>query len=335
MSILAFGGEMGFFVPSDSNVIEATSSLSTVPAYNSAFARCYTGSSGATAYALTPTVSGQTDFWFHFDVTQSGISSTSTLSTLIELLDGSGVARLRLVTDWESSGSTAVWQMEYLNGAVWTSLGSFTANPDTLQTVDIHVVCNTASGSANLYLSGTQRIGSGTVNLSSITSITQGKLWGKKAGLNCIAAYSQVIMASESTIGMKVGTIVMTGQGSTHTFTSGGFANIDETAYSDADEIHSDTATQVELFTGTPVPSFTGYTIRALGIYARAKKSGTGPAQMQLALRSAGTTYFSATQALDFGYGAIGNAWATNPATSAAFLSSEIAALEYGVKSIT
>jgi hypothetical protein len=56
---------------------------------------------------------------------------------------------------------------------------------------------------------------------------------------------------------------------------------------------------------------------------------------LQLALRSAGTTYFSATKALDFGYGAFGNVWETNPATSAAFLSSEIAALEYGVKSIT
>lgn len=330
MSILALGGEMGFFVPSDSSAIEESSSGQ----FNPSFARGYSKCDGDSSYLQGPAISAQANFWLHVDLSlQTILSDSPTFKTAFTLKDALGTEFVRLRTTGAAS-SSATWKVEYWNGSAWTSVGEFDA-PSVLQTVDVHVISNTASGSINLYLSGTQRIGSGTINLAAYAGVAQFIGYGRTYGLAFGTRFSQVIYADESTIGMRVGTLVMTGQGSTHTFTVGGFANIDELVYSDADEINSATAAQVELFTGTPVPSFTGYTIRALAIYARAKKSGSGPAQMQLALRSAGTTYFSATKALDFAYGQIGNVWETNPATSAAFQSSEIAALEYGVKSIT
>jgi hypothetical protein len=329
VSILAFGGEMGFFIPSDVNAFESTISTH----YNSTFARCQSRAQSSSSYLETPDVGTQADLWLHFDMNQNEFSNTATLTKTAELLDSGGVGQIRLTTNWQSGGSTGTWQLEHYNGSTWDSLGSITATPNARQTVDIHVVSNTSSGTVDLYLSGTHRI-AGTVNLSGLTGIKKVRLWGKTDGLTVPVDYSQVVLATESTIGKRVGTIVMTGQGTTHTFTTGGFGNIDEAVYSDADIINSGTAAQEELFTGTPVPDFTSYVIRALAVTARVKKNGSGPTQCQLSLRSAGTTYHSATKALDFAYGNICNVWETNPATSAAFLSSEIAALQYGVLSV-
>jgi hypothetical protein len=332
VSILAFGGEMGFFVPSDSNGNEATAALGgTGASYNSTFCRGYTGVLGGFTYMDTPNVSAQADFWFHNDIDQDSAVSSSVQSRLIEFLDSGGIAQVRLTSGYSSN----TWQLDRWDGSAWVSVGSCLASANSLQTIDVHIVSNTASGSINFYMSGTNRINSGTVNLSGFTGIAKVRCWGVTRGISSKIAHSQAILATTSTIGRRVGTIVMTGQGATHTFTSGGYANIDEFAYSDADQINSDTANQVELFTGTPVPDFTGYTIEAIAVTARAKKESSGPAQMQLALRSGGTTYFSSTFALDVAYGNFCNVWSLNPNGSVAWQSTDISTLQYGVKSIT
>jgi len=328
VTILAFGGEMGFFIPSDANAIETTAAN-----FNSSFARCSAKATGSTSYFDTPTVSGQTSFWVHFDYKQEDpLTSDSTARRFIELLDSGGIARLRLTETVTGN----IWGLDKWTGTAWTSIGTFSAELETLQTVDIHVVCNTSSGTADVYLSGTKRIAGGTVNLSGFTSFTKMRCWGHTSGIGADNYYSQIVIATESTIGMKVGTVYMSGQGTTHTFDTGGYTNVDETVYSDADFVQSGTAGQIELFTGTSIPSFTGYSIRALALTARAKSDGSAPAHFRFQLRSAGTTYDNGSDlALDFGYGNYCAVWETNPATSAAFQPSEISALQYGVKSVT
>jgi hypothetical protein len=328
VSILAFGGEMGFFLPSDANVIEKTAATGNF--YDHSYARCYTSVKGGSSYKDSPAISSQTNFWFHDDIQQTKNTNSTTLVRLIEFLDSGGVAWVRL------TGNTSdVWQMERWDGSAWVSVGSCVATWDALQTLDIHIVSSTASGTINLYMSGTARILSGTVNLSGFSGVAKVRTWGVVRGINCEIGHSQMVLASESTIGMRVGTIVMTGNGANTDFT-GDYTGIDEAVYNDGDEINSGTANQVELYTGTPVPSFTGYTIRALAITARAKNSGAAPTKMRFMLRSGGTNYDSGSDiTLDVAYGNFCKVWETNPATSAAFLSSEIASLQYGVKSIT
>jgi hypothetical protein len=325
VSIFAFGGEMGFFIPSDSDVIESTG-----VSYNSAFARCLTRVRRTTNYAETPTISAQDDFWFHFEDLQTNAASGG-FSAWATLYDSGGIGRIRV----RSGGDNTTLYMDYYNGTAWTEIGNILIAMNDLQTFDIHVVSNTASGSATLYVAGTERIVSGTLDLSAFTGITKARFTGR--GSNAITCGpSQVVMADEPTIGMRVGTIVMTGQGTTHTFATGGFGNIDEIVYSDADFIESDTAAQVELFTGTAIPTFTNYTIRAIALTARAKTDGTAPTKFRFILRSGGTSYDNGSDlTLGFGYGGYCAVWETNPDTSAAFLASEISALEFGVKSVT
>jgi len=332
VTILAFGGEMGFFLPSDSNGIEDTGG----GRYNSSFARCTTRTNSGSSYLETPNVGTQADLWFHVDIRQtSPITSSSTLVRAIEFFDSGGIAQLRLTVSWLSSGADGVWQLEHWNGTSWTAIGSCNAQPDALQTLDIHIVSDTSSGSVDLYIAGTHRITS-SVDLSTLTGIQKARCWAFTRGIGTNCYYSQVILATESTIGMRVGTIYMSGQGATHTFDTGGFANIDETFYSDADFDQSGTAGQIELFTGTAVPSFTGYTIKALALTARAKTDGTAPTKFRFQLKSGASTYDNGSDlSLDFGYGNFCAVWETNPATSAAFQASEISALQYGVKSVT
>jgi hypothetical protein len=325
MTVLFAGGEMGAFVPSDSTVIEATSM-----SYDSAFARCSMITLRSSNYAETPTFSTTADIWIHFDV---DMSATSASGGVVTAFDGGGIARVRL---YSSAGTSSTWKVQTSSdGSTWADVNSgITIDSTARQTVDMHIVSNTSSGSIKLYVAGTLRINSGTINLSGYSGVAKLQQTGRGSGLASEVGVSQVIVASEPTIGWRLGTLVMSGQGATHTFTTGGYANVDEMVYSDADFINSATAAQEELFTATPIPSFTGYTIKAIALYARAKNNASGPTQMQLSLRSGGTTYHSSTKSLDVGYAAIGNIWETNPATSAAFLSSEIAALQYGVLSV-
>lgn len=333
MTIEYVGGEMGSLVPSDANVIEATASLGGSGAsYDSNFARCYTRCYGSSAYALTPELTTPlTDFWVHFELDQWNATNSATLRTVMEMLDGSGVAKFRLQTSW----SSGFWMLHYYNGSSWVDLGTqFTASGDTLQTIDIHIVCNSASGSANMYLSGTNRLNSGTVDLSSITGIAQLKCYGNSVTISGYNAFSQIIMASgESTIGMRLMTMYPSGNGATDQWT-GGYTAVDETVYSDADFIWSDTANQVEVMAGTLAGSLTGYSIRAIGVTARANTDGTGPTQIQLAVRTAATNYFSSSQTLDAGYGAFVGLWEDDPNTTIDWTTTDAAAIQFGVKSI-
>lgn len=327
MTILFAGGEIGAVIPSDANVYEATGSNTH---YDTNFARCCLQCYGSTAYAPIVLAAAEDDLWCHFDLGQWNASSSSTLRTVCEWLDGSDVAKFRLQTSYNSTS----WSVDYHNGSAWTNLGSFTAATGNLQTIDLHFVCNTASGSVKMYMSGTERLDSGTVNLSSITGIKTMKLYGNSIVIPGPNNFSQIILATgETTIGKRLMTLVPTGAGATDQWTNG-YAAVDETVYSDADFIFAESAGLVELFTGTAVGSISGYTVRAIAVTARANTDGTGPQNIQLAVRTGGTTFTSSSQALDVAMGAHYAIWEDNPDTTIDWTAADISTLQFGVKSI-
>ena len=329
MSIFLFGGEMGTVTPSDANVIEATNDLGGSGAsYNSAFARCHIRCSGSTSYAQTPVLSNKADIWIHVEIDQTTAITSSTLRTVMEMVNAAGTSKFRL----QAARTDDNWSLDYHNGTTWVNLGSFIADGSALQTCDIHIVSNTASGSVAMYMSGTNRFTSATTDFSSIAGVAQLKMYGVTAAVDGQHAFSQIILADEPTVGMRVFTVPVSGVGADTGFT-GAYTEIDEVTYSDADFINSGTANQVSTY-ATTAPALTGYNVRAVSVTARAKRGAGGPQNIQLALRSGGTTYFSSSQALDVAYGAHINVWETNPATSAAWVNTAVASLQPGVKSI-
>lgn len=323
MSILFIGGEICAFVPSDSTTQEDPSDARY---YNAGFVRCSLdcGQGSPSAYAESAAFSAPDEFYVRHDFAR--ISAGADVATSLELV-ASGTAVFRVLA------GLSTLQMQAKIGGVWTNVGSAVSYTGdfALQTLDLYIDGNSASGTAKLFLSGTLRETASSVNLSAVVGVTKVRCYG----LNTASpiAVSQVIVADEPTIGMRLGTYVPSGAGATSDWV-GDHTSIDEIIYADGDFIYSPTNGQVELCTGSG-PALTGYVVRAVGVYARAKRGAGGPQNLQLALRTGGTTYFSSSKALDVGYGAIGNIWETNPDSTNDWLAAQITSLQFGVKAIT
>lgn len=323
MTFYFAAGEMCGYVPSDSTTTENTGTSFR----NTNFARTaiLCGEGSPSQYAQSETLSLPDEFWIHFDVFRGTTFSPPSQRVMTLTAGASEVLRMY--------SSDSACYVDALIGGVWTTIiSSFSvANAAQLQTFDVYVDGNSATGSVKVYVSGTLRGDSGSVDLTSVAGITNHRCYGVNTASGNLL--SQVIIADEPTIGMRLATYYPAGAGSTSDWT-GDHTLIDEAVLNDADFIYSATNGQIELCTGTG-PALTGYVVRAVGVYARAKCGAGGPQNLQFALRANGSNYFSSSKALDVGYEAHGAIWETNPDTTNDWLTSQLAALQFGVKAIT
>lgn len=319
MTVYLAGAEVGPFNKLDSSDIEQT----TIFPYNSSFARC---SVKLTDIVESIDLSLPDDFWMHMDFAYTGASSGSTTYAYPVIFQNGGTDVLRIETT-KTAIRVAAW-----DGATWNVIiSAISVDFNTkLQEIDLKVEGNNASGTLALYVGGTKR-GEATGDLSLVTGID--KVVPDQAS-GASFCFSQFIIADEPTVGWRLTTMVIDGAGADSDFT-GAYTYVDETVSNDTDYINSSTNGDVSTFAQSPVASLSGYTIKAVGVYCRAKCGATGPQNLQLALRSGGTNYFSDTKALDVGYDSYGYVWNTNPASAGAFLASEIDPLQIGVKAIT
>jgi hypothetical protein len=326
MTILFMGGEMAAFTPSDNTVVEDT----TGTYYNSSFARCAILIRTDTSYAEGMPSASSTTPYLHFDML-SGFIATNTPTTRLSWYDSSGNERVRL----KYATNTALQiTISYWNGASFTDLTPVSVAMETRQTIDLAVVCNSGSGSIKLYISGTERLNSGAIDTTGIANLKKFRfVGGTVSGLGISTLVSQVVMADEPTIGWRLMTRYPNAAGATSDWT-GAYTDIDEAVYDDSDFILSASNNQVSVFSQTG-PSITGYTVRAVAVAARARRGASGPQNLRMALRSAGTNYFSGSDiAQGVGYAPSQTIWETDPATSAAWVNTNITSLQPGVKSI-
>lgn len=322
MTLLFMGGEISAFTASGGGAAEVADN------YNSSFARCALSCDGTSAnpdgvWADTAIWSVQTgDFYLHWeDYTLTAIQAPN----YIALLDDSGDEIIRIQ---QTDDSPRTVKLQYLSAlSVWTDAATGIEITGTRTDYDLFV--NVTTGEIGYFSGGSRREQVTGLSLSHLAGVAQARFYSTISG----TYYSQVIADTNPTIGRRLATAVLTGAGATSAWTLSNYANIDELRYSDADLIYSDTANQVSTFALT-VPSLTGYNVVAVGVAARAKCGGGGPQNLQLAIRSNSTNYFSSSQAQDVAYGAYFAAWETDPATSAAWVDTAAAAIQAGVKSI-
>jgi hypothetical protein len=325
------GNELASFDPSDTNVTEATAG--NPPQYDSAFVRGYIACPSETAYAQTPQFSALTTCWTHVHIGVENYSGTSAGHKFMAWLNGSGTEVVRL-THTKGLGAAEAITIDYWNGSAWVTADTETMSMTTIQHLDIKIVCNSASGVLEVYNNGTLRL-SAAPDLSTIASIRRMRVYGTSvAGIGFDTYFSQVGIRDVSTIGCRFMTRYPSGAGATSSWT-GAYTDIDELVNSDADFILSSTNDQISTFAQTG-PTITGYTVSAVGVYVRAKRGSSGPANIRPVLRVSGTDYDSGSnQSLTEGYTAVGTIWETNPATTAAWLNTAIDALQPGVRART
>lgn len=317
MTFYVFGNECDVALPSDSQTFEttATSAGAYGTLYDPVFCRAAVSQVGAGCGQIDAG-SNLTTFWFHmmYGGNPDGAAAV--------FLDAS------LTQSFSLSHIDGVLQMYYLSApATWTAIGSaVTVTDDVQQEIDIKVVPG-ASGSAELYVSGTRRT-SGSASITQFASLR----YAWVTPYHGRAYSSQYVVGDEPTVGLRVLTGPATGDGA-DTAGVGSYANINEAVFNDAAFNTFASANQVRTYDiGVDL---TGYEVLAVGVAARAKCGASGPQNIQLALRSAGTNYFSTTKALNNGYSNVFAAWALDPATAAAWTAANAAAINYGTKSIT
>ena len=311
MAFLFLGGGLDSLNNSSGSVTEQTTGM------DASFSRCQTNISGSTDYAETPAWTAVQELWLHFYLDENLYASE-----IVHWMDGTDVV-LKLQI---ASGNYRLYYLSAL--ATWTQLGSDVPVSSGAHYFDIYFKSG-ASGAAGFYYDGVEKwTSSGSYTYS--TDVTSVRFQRGSHDLEV----SQVAVREASTIGGRVMQGYMSGAGATTAWT-GDYTSVDEATLNEADYIYSGTADQVETFAQTLVGATTGYVPVAVSVSARAKRGATGPQNVQLALRSGSTNYFSATKALGLGYTAVQNIWETNPDTGLAFTSSQLAALQPGVKSIT
>lgn len=317
MTFFVFGSECDVVLPSDSLTYETTAA--SVGAYggirDSAFTRTAISQTYAATYGLIDAGANLTTCWFHM------MYGGNPGGPMVVLHDGS------LNQAFYLSNIAGVLQMYYLSApATWTAIGAAVTVTDyAQQEYDIKVVPG-ASGSAELYVSGTRRT-SGSASMTQFASLR----YASVRSANGQSYSSQFIMADEPTVGLRVLTCPATGVGDNNDGT-GAYTDINEAVFNDANYVSLSTNGHIKTF--DHATDFTGYDPLALGVAARVKVGATGIQNVQLVMDSS-TNFVSSTKAPNNGYSNVFYSWATDPNTAAAWTAANASATKYGLKGIT
>jgi hypothetical protein len=135
----------------------------------------------------------------------------------------------------------------------------------------------------------------------------------------------------------KIQAIVPTGAGTAAQWTPSAGANyecVDEVPASEADYIQTNTVDHLDTYAvGDLVGTIA--TVKCVQAQALAIAEGAPtPPDIQLAVRSGGTDYFSADKQVPTGSAQLSHLWETDPATAAAWLEAGVNAMEIGVKAV-
>jgi len=114
--------------------------------------------------------------------------------------------------------------------------------------------------------------------------------------------------------------------------TGANYACVDEVPYSDTDFISTNVVDEVDTYAMSDLPG-TAAVVKCVQVSARARKEGSGPPNIAIACRTTGGDYYSADQSLQSSFASQSKLWETNPGTAAAWTTSEVNAMEIGIKS--
>jgi len=335
VSLPFFGGELSSFDGANDSVIEDT----TAGTFNATYSRCALSASGGFAYARSPVWASASAFWFHSVFTAYLGYVFGVTGPMLYFYSGSTVIAQLVVS---VSYSSATMQLQTLQSGVMTNVaGTIAFAGGTLYTLDINLGAG-ASGSASLYINGAQQVSVTGLNHSAWTGVTQVVVSGADGGAADYQAtswWSQVICDSSSTLNRYLITTTFTNESATNNQWSGAggannLANIGNTSLSDATYISAASSGLTDTFYESGL-SLTGYYIMAVGVAARARVQGSGPANIKMAIRVSSANYVSPQFTLTPGFTAITYAWTNNPALSGPWSPVAAAAIEVGVQSVT
>jgi hypothetical protein len=312
MAVIFGGGELSSFVRF--NALETTEAGTFA-----APARCgiHVKKNG---YIRTDTLALVSDIWLHLDI---NIAQVTAGLTPITVSNNSGVVVFAITSEGKVMvGTTQIGTVPFMTP------GRFV--------LDIHLKGG-ASGLIEIYADSQIAFSANgnyaLANMQTLTLSPTGQSTDDVADTNTI--YSQIIVATEVTIGSKLATLVLETAGSNSQWTgtsSDAAAAINEVGLDDATYISASTAGLISTWATSDLdPQYVN--VRAVIVSALGKYSTSGPKTVEAATRTNGGNYYQPMGALGPGYTPSQAIFNVNPVTNAAWTRDEVNAAEFGVRS--
>lgn len=337
MAVLWCGGELDAFNPGGGGVEMTTAGFGT--GYDTTYSRCCVRCGTAninhkvTSIDLASPITGT--IWVHWYLMYDAINDIT--NPHMELHNSGGTQLFR-ISITSTASNIATMQCQYWNGSSWTNIGStFTQGiQGAYAEYDLKVVCG-GSGSMEIY-QNKALVASGSASMTSVTSLVGAGWYNNRTSSTFGTMISQCIIADQSTVGWKMYTKPPTGNSATNTAWTDDYTKVDEAVLDDADYIASTTNGDVETFTWAGVTIPAGYAVVAVAVNARVRNDGSGPVNIQAALRRSSTNYFGSNVSMSgTAFTPTCTIWATDPSTGAAWTPSnaQSGSTEFGVKALT
>jgi hypothetical protein len=328
MTIFYAGNELDVYNPLVASCLENTSITA---AFDSAYSRCsiqcgaFSVNGSSTGFSH-PNIPARSNLWLSWQDTQAGGALVLGGGTVIGgIRDNLGNYLIRIVT----SGTGANRQFQVWDGvSAWANVGAIIVVPlNARNRYDLFV--DFPNRILRVWIGGVLTIDA-TLPVSAIGFQCVNAVWNNCSDADHARYCSEIIVADENTLAMRVLTIPAVANGA-ETAWAGTVTDINEIVLNDATAITTSTIGALESFTiNTPtIPA--NFSLRALCIGARASSNSVSPDDLEGLMRVDGDNYFSAPRTIA-GIGGNSIVFDNNPATSAPWAVSDLAAanLQFG-----
>lgn len=272
---------------------------------------------------------------FMLGIVSTQSSNGQTVAALLGLASGvyNRLVRIR------ASNTSSAFVFEYWDGSAYVSLGGFTATQNVAYRITLAVKLHATAGWVRFYRNGVlegEAVDINTLTISGLSSLSRlalGALYIASNSTGFGAVYSEVIVANENTVDMRLKTLAPNAAGTYSEWTSGDYTGVDETGMDDTDFIMSNTAAQRITF-NFPDISIADFKVHSVVLSARARAGDTGPQNMEALVRSGGTDAEVPFSAPEFNYTPNQVIMAVNPVGGTAWTQASLNAAEIGLRSV-
>lgn len=309
--------------------------------FDSAYVRsCVIGTGIGTACALE--IASTTEAWLNFrgwQAANNGSFSNSNPAVFISVNTNAGV-RFR-VAAFDFGAADRGMRLQSYTGTTATTLGTqwtdaYPLPAATATEITVYFKVHATTGKFDVYRNGALILSyTGDTTLSSaVSSFTGFTIYAWDNASTYLQAFSEFIIADEDTRGMRLKRLTVDAAGDNTAWT-GAYTDIDDTAVNDADGISSTTASQ-EVSFGTDVSASGTGTWKALVVSARAAKGTSGPATLDMGVKTSGNAaQYPVSKSLTGGLKPQQAVLTTNPYTSSAWTNAELNAVQLALRSAT
>lgn len=255
-------------------------------------------------------------------------------SNMVRILDSGGVTVVDI--NWPNQGGDsgdAFLRFRNSSGVLTNASGNLGADiSNVLFYLDIQI--DFSASTIAIYKDDILLFQSGTLDFANIPdaeTIKYIRIQGF-TGLNV----SQVVIADESTINMRVATLFPNGNGAVQGWDAGDFTDIDDLNLDTGNVLESGTAGQEATFLQPGIDSsFSTRPVRGVSFTPTARENGAGPSTIDIGYRHDGTQFYPFSLALQAGFLSESFFESINAGTGVAFTVADVNALQLAYRSAT